>query len=82
METETRKLPLNKLVNTYPFPPRYKIEKIKEVIRREGIDFLTPISCQKKGDLFYIFDGCKRNIAATEVSRELGINSMWAEFGD
>ena len=73
----TKKISLDKIVDTHHLPQRKKIEAIKETIRKDkGIDLLSPIDCEDIDGSYFIWDGNHRYNAV----KELGFKEMWAEY--
>ena len=73
----TKKISLEKLIQTRHSFRRDEIEAIKETIKKDGgVDLLSPIDCEEMGGDYFIWDGSHRYIAA----KELGYKSMWVEY--
>lgn len=73
----TKKISLEKLIQTRHSFRRDEVEAIKETIKKDkGVDLLFPIYCDKMEDIYFIWNGNHRYLAA----KELGYKSMWVEY--
>ena len=77
IENNSIKCRLKKYLSIDKNPPSARIEKIKDILRRDGcVDKIPPISCNQENGLFFIYDGNKRYLAA----KDLGYPYLWGEF--